>query len=356
MSQTFLYELFQKNNLISLEGERCGICLEEYNSLSRETGSIEVGIRLPCDHIVGSACIATWLKENNTCPLCRREFFQAQPRPSPPGNATTENDEESGERRVIRETIEDICHRLELDVEISLIARYLEQKLTESGLLNRGHTQLCVIAVAIYIGSYITRRPRSPGEIGEMTGMEAAHIRQTYDIIFPQRERLTDVRLLSLLEEAYGETGLLNYPSPGNEVSDDEIERGRMTQMLRRRCEAACNQLGLDAAIAELATKIATRFCDEGLTVRLSAKEMIAACIFMSGRMMDHPIRCGHVAEAVRDIAENFVWAAYGVTHAYRDVLLLHPALEDVGSESVASRLLRLPRPTSTLNLRRIRL
>ena len=49
--------------------------------MSRETGLIKLQLRLPCGHVVGSECIAVWLKANNSCPICRREFFPAQPRP-----------------------------------------------------------------------------------------------------------------------------------------------------------------------------------------------------------------------------------------------------------------------------------
>lgn len=46
---------------------------------------MECEICLPCNHKVGSRCIATWLNPtgaaNNSCPLCRHVFFPAQPRP-----------------------------------------------------------------------------------------------------------------------------------------------------------------------------------------------------------------------------------------------------------------------------------
>ena len=49
------------------------------SSLSSKTGIIECLIRHSCNHPVDSNCIATWLHDNNTCLMCRREFFPTQP-------------------------------------------------------------------------------------------------------------------------------------------------------------------------------------------------------------------------------------------------------------------------------------
>ena len=46
---------------------------------STETGVIECETCLPCSHLVGSACIAIWLRSNNTCPVYCRVFFPAHP-------------------------------------------------------------------------------------------------------------------------------------------------------------------------------------------------------------------------------------------------------------------------------------
>ena len=49
--------------------------------MNTSTGVVEWEIRLPCGHSVGSSCIVTWLRDNNSCPACRKTFFPAQPRP-----------------------------------------------------------------------------------------------------------------------------------------------------------------------------------------------------------------------------------------------------------------------------------
>ncbi|MCJ1460861.1 hypothetical protein MMC28_011243 [Mycoblastus sanguinarius] len=61
----------------------CGICQCEYNAASPDLGTTnEHAVRLPCNHIIGSSCIALWLNQEirNTCPYCRFEFYPPQPR------------------------------------------------------------------------------------------------------------------------------------------------------------------------------------------------------------------------------------------------------------------------------------
>ena len=77
MSQAFLNQLLNDpGNQVPFEnGEKCIICLEEYETLNPTTGTIECKIRLPCNHGIGSSCLVTWLRTGNNCPVCRAAFF-----------------------------------------------------------------------------------------------------------------------------------------------------------------------------------------------------------------------------------------------------------------------------------------
>ena len=228
MSEAFLYELLQESNVVRLEGEQCGICLEKYNTLSRETGTMEVAIRLPCNHVIGSACIATWLKDTNSCPFCRREFFQAQPRPYlEHGIFDGPENEDELDQQTTSAIIEDFCDNLGLSSGVSIITRYLVQNLTESRIMDERDPHWCVIAVGIYMGSHIAREPRSPREIAEFAGLGAGRLREAYDRIYPEREELIDNHLNTLLAEVFDETGLLNWSARGVELTDEEIESNR---------------------------------------------------------------------------------------------------------------------------------
>jgi len=60
-----------KNHIISSkqveDKEECSICMESYKLN-------ESVYNLPCEHQYHKECIKTWLKSNNTCPICRYEF------------------------------------------------------------------------------------------------------------------------------------------------------------------------------------------------------------------------------------------------------------------------------------------
>ena len=85
MAEAFLNQLLRVENSVQNSGESCIICLTECGTLDPRTGVVEWEIRLPCNHTVGSSCIATWLNPTgaarNSCPLCRFIFFPAQSRP-----------------------------------------------------------------------------------------------------------------------------------------------------------------------------------------------------------------------------------------------------------------------------------
>ena len=52
---------------LDVDKKKCTICLENYVN-GDET------IALPCIHIFHANCIKTWLKENNSCPICKNEI------------------------------------------------------------------------------------------------------------------------------------------------------------------------------------------------------------------------------------------------------------------------------------------
>lgn len=46
----------------------CMVCLEEF------LGGTQVTIKMPCSHLFHRPCIARWLEQSNSCPICRFEL------------------------------------------------------------------------------------------------------------------------------------------------------------------------------------------------------------------------------------------------------------------------------------------
>ena len=56
------------------EDHTCCICLSDFGSNDGD-GESEVGLRLPCGHLLGSSCVRNYLARNTTCPLCRMVVY-----------------------------------------------------------------------------------------------------------------------------------------------------------------------------------------------------------------------------------------------------------------------------------------
>ena len=315
--------------------ERCSICLEEYGTLSRETGTIEVEVRLPCNHGTGSACIATWLKDHNSCPICRHEFFPAQPRPYlehgiiNDGEQDEENqyadiDEDENEidaddydhfRRsnseiTIKELIEEYCQKLLLADNIPTLALFIARKLSEWNRWTEAHTKWCVAAVSIYVASFLSREPRSPRDIYIVSLVEEDHIRSTYDEVWPLRGYLADDDMPELLCDAdvhrlgnwpsdWSYWHLLNWPTRDSEATNTQIESEYMARKLRQGCEEVCNELSLGASIAEFSKLITEKLY--GLRFPLHPRAVVGAGILVASYCMGNAtITFNRVAEIVR--------------------------------------------------------
>ena len=307
------------------EEERCSICLEEYGTLSRETGTIEVEVRLPCNHCTGSACIATWLKDHNSCPICRLEFFKAQPRPyedEEDQDDWFDEDEidaddydhfhRSGPEITLKELIEDYCQKLLLTDDIPSLSLCIARKLSDWNQWLQDHTKWCIAAVSIYIASYVSRDPRSPRDIYIVSLVDEDHIRSTWDEIYPIREDLADDDMACFLslpdvvsfmddpltsDASYAH--LLNWPTRGSESIDTQIESQYMGRKLRQGCDEVCFELGLGATIAEFSKLITEKLY--GFRFLLHPRAIVGAGILVASYCMGNAtVTFDRVAEMVR--------------------------------------------------------
>lgn len=180
---SFLDELLCMGNSEKLRmeadaDEECAICQENYNTPT----SGEYKIQLPCcgKHTMGSKCIETWLCRQNTCPLCRQEFFPANSFGDYPFDFDEDEDvnytEEDYERGLdvdlglVRQLCHQLCHELGLrapdlviHIAIEVAQRgcfyhVFQNQPTYVDCLNQG-------AACIYMASHLTNQPLTMDEI-----------------------------------------------------------------------------------------------------------------------------------------------------------------------------------------------
>jgi hypothetical protein len=55
----------------------CAICFEPLTTASPPTPGAESAVTInKCGHVFGKQCITKWMREHNTCPVCRVEIFK----------------------------------------------------------------------------------------------------------------------------------------------------------------------------------------------------------------------------------------------------------------------------------------
>lgn len=179
---------------------------------SPDTGVIECEIRLPCNskHTFGSACIATWLEQNNTCPMCRTELFPMSDydsdddgpsplhndplAPAPRVRRTRLVDREAAEQHAAARRIETV--RLGRAERISILvithsttlnfhAAVTRCALTIADQLDRSHSlgdrsDSAMAAAAIYVASYLRRSPIALERICQLTDSTEGTVQAIY--------------------------------------------------------------------------------------------------------------------------------------------------------------------------------
>ena len=250
--------------------------------------------------------------------------------------------------RIFANIVEARCLQLSLSADTAEAAALIAVKLADEQrwLLEGRHTHPCIVAVSIYIASHIMAEQRSPREIATVTGVEADHIRESYDRVYPERARL--VRVESAEEDLAGEEGespsQFCWPRPGFELTDEQIENPDLWQTIKEGCEEGCAELGLEAPVVGFSVKVAGKLFTARLLRRLSPNQMVAVSIYMAAHMSCVPLHSRRVAEAV-DMSLSAVYAAYETAYSYQHLLMGQEWLIEMGSGSVIEVLNRLPLP-----------
>lgn len=176
---------------------------------SSDTGVIECQIRLPCNHTLGSACIATWLKSNNTCPVCRHVLF---PRPADDDDDDVDDDDDesqivrSGRTSPVYIDTDDEEYDEHLSTRVARAARISELTFSYSaalhlnasiticshgiaekcGSLNSlpGRSEASIAAASVYMASHIGLQPKTLREISQLADNTEGTIQTVYRRIY----------------------------------------------------------------------------------------------------------------------------------------------------------------------------
>lgn len=165
-----------------------------------ETGIIECEIRLPCNpnHTFGSACIATWLKSNNNCPICRHEFFpQIEDDTDEDDTDEDDTDEDEADNEadnewyaeytraedaraaLMSELILNYCAALRLSDSVTQCAQNIGVQ-ARSLLSLTGRSETSLAAASVYLASHLRRQPKSLREVAQLIGNTEGAIQTIY--------------------------------------------------------------------------------------------------------------------------------------------------------------------------------
>lgn len=368
MAQEFLGQLLRMENTVKVdEQETCMVCLESYGTLNSSTGAVEFQVRLPCSHLVGTICIATWLRDNNSCPACRATFFPAQPRPYLEYGIT--NDRPSANTRRMggrdeSDTIEIcdwLCEELNFASEVRSMAQSITHPLSRM-LRGHFHSPECKAAVSVFIAWYLLNPGFGAGvveiriaDVTHRTRVGEEHIRSTYHHIYPNRMELIRSNLLPGLARLHMEGILAFLPSPNPEDSitgseeendgEDEIserELGDLAEIRDQLCAAVGGDEGLSEVVEYLAEQILDTMHDESELTDRSEQLRGAVCTFMACHLMGVEISYSDVAR-IQGVSERLLREAYAYIFPRRNNLIEPDLTETMGIGNLERVLGALP-------------
>lgn len=359
MSAEFLAKILKlENKPKSGSDEPCCICLQAFGTLSTETGVIECGVALPCCIAsVGSSCIATWCRTNNTCPVCRHVFFPAQPRPYLEHGIMTDLDPDFSPAQsqpsldhFIMEDVDpcraervwhDICNAIGLSDRIVAFAWQLTYRLNNMESFNRDPLD-CLGGVAIYIMSHILGEPRTLQVVAAAVRTQPDDLESVYRALHPIRDQLVSVELFMQsvarrnmhgpVAMLFGDgaamdnmLALLPPPTDGDDIfksnseavaiSEREYDQIASRERLNEVTERYCKWLGYDRGllagfIVHLSQNIAHKIRETIFLDTRSLRPVIAVSIYMASHLLRENLSIKQIAQ-VLGISERTTREAY---------------------------------------------
>ena len=335
MAEAFLRRVLHVHSCVqSDEDQRCIICLELCGTMNDETGLLELAIVLPCNHIVGSGCIAQWLHSNNTCPMCRHVFFPAPSRlhreygimGGPPGRAR------ENQTRVVRNQIsiravsnvldyyeelsylcDNYCAHLDLNQDtahhaMQLVSKFLRTERNYVVRVRQNDSDDHILGVSIYVASHFTGIARSPREISAVIDyVDAREIREFYNL-------LADLRI-------FEDPELNGGPPRGNERTARESALDELADLCLFYSQRLC--VFRDSPVQWVAQAIASRAWTLSPLhqTHRSPSSLAAACVCMAGHMVGSPLRMSAISQ-VSEVSDDDIAEVYSLLYTSRYLIV----------------------------------
>ena len=333
--------------------------------MSSETGIIECSIRLPCDHLVGSHCLATWFHDNNSCPICRREFFSAKPRPRledetaggfgggdvdddddydddaasrvliSTDDSGEDDDSESRLEPLLRDTRR-FSHRLRLVYAAESLAQLIANRMFHMDAM-RDCRRWHKAAISSFVAANLVHYRVTLDEISAFTNSTEGTLLNCYRMFYPERETVINREVLFLLREdparaTRGDLPALDWPLPDFTgmwwyTIADKLETQTGTDLIqhsRRLFLMLVNQRYLNAE---------------------SSSNVAALSIYLAS-CLEHtpPTSCGEIASAV-GVNESDIRTIYALFYPHGQDLLEYRAIDSImGDRYYRGLIERLPR------------
>ena len=304
--------------------------------MSSETGIIECPIRLPCTHLVGSYCIAVWLRDNNTCPVCRCEFFPTQPRQNlehgdvqGDGDDYDSDDDYNDDLERLMETIERASFHLELSGVTARLSKTVARRSFHMQAL--GDCSRCAkAAISIFVASHLLSDPVTLERIAPVLEVTPRTIYNTYRLFFPERETVIDREYFPVLLENLGaattESPLaLAWPQPEYTVTFWYMITSRID------LEEDCTIL------IEVSRRLFSILANKTYFNTNHVTDVVALSIYLASYLRSIPLRCQEIASAT-GVSENDIRSNYAVFYPHRKDLLEHPEADTTWMENDLER------------------
>lgn len=324
----------------------CCICLQEIGTLSPETGIIEHETRLPRSHLIGSACIARWLNSNNTCPVCRQEFFPAESQPDLEYDdmpAIQYDDEEIG-------TICSIfCDELRFSYEAETAAMEVAEMLEALDWL-LDHTPQHIAATAVYMVLHIMGQAATIEEISEVCGISEDHIKSSYRLIHPNRKQLvrpymliyvsreSTEKILAFLPALRPEDGFIDL-----EGDDDAMDMGSdleyhlmppRREQLDELCDRCCKELGYEQGAIGMCQNFALKISHGSCLPGQSSLPIAGLSLYMVNHLVDLGTALRQISDVV-GVSESMIRDSYERVYHHRGQLVSRQTLVDLASRNL---------------------